>query len=164
MRQDNKNKNESSDAYDVFISYCHKDKQKADELFNLLTRDLNLRVWKDNKGGIHYGKDFGVEIKTGLKTSKCFVSVMTKQYMSSENCGKEIQLASHFKKKVFLLMFESIRLEDTDIAYFTIGIQRCNLYKKMNSFHFSLSSEFQKFIQALLKEVRGSGNIQVQVI
>ena len=98
---ENKKAFESINAYDVFISYCHKDKMKAKELFYLLTNDLKLKVWMDNKGGIGIGNDFGSEITKDLKFSKCIICLISEPYLKSENCIREIKLASHFKKKYF---------------------------------------------------------------
>ena len=151
---ENKKVGLSEDKHDVFISYCHKDKEKAILLFHILTKDLKLRVWMDNKGGINLGNDFGDEITNGLKSSKCIVCLISKKYMASDNCGKEIKLAAHFKKKIFLVMFDSVKLEESSVAYFVVGIQRFNLYKNMNNLNFTLGNEFQKFIQELLIGVR----------
>ena len=62
-----------------------------------MTDGLKLRVWMDKKGGINLGNDFGDEITIGIKSSTCIVCLILKQYMASENCGKEIKLAAHFK-------------------------------------------------------------------
>ena len=78
--------------------------------------------------------------------------------MVSENCGKEVKLAAHFKKKIFLVMFNSVKLEESSVGYFLVGIQRFNLYKNMNNFNFTLGNEFQKFIKELLIGVRNTGD------
>ena len=57
-------------------------------------------------------------------------------------------------------MFESVKLEESSVAYFVIGIQRFNLYKSLNKFNFTLGSEFQKFVKELLISVRNTGNIR----
>ena len=51
-------------------------------------------------------------------------------------------------------MFESVKLEESSVAYFVIGIQRFNLYKSLKKFNFTLGSEFQKFVKELLFSVR----------
>ena len=72
---------------------------KAKELFYLLTNDLKLKVWMNYKGGIGIGNDLGSEITKGLKFSKCIICLFSEPYLKSENCIREIKLASHFKKK-----------------------------------------------------------------
>ena len=146
-----------TETVDVFLSYCHQDKQKAFQLVDLLIKVFKLKVWID-KYNIKPGIDYALQIQNGIKSAKCLVCLISKKYIDSENCVNEIKLGKYNKKRLFFVMFDSVKLEDSSIGYYAVGIQRFNLYKNINSLNFTMGAEFQNFLRELLKEIQSSAN------
>lgn len=117
-----------------------------------------------DKFEIKLGLDFADEIRKGIQNSKTLVCLITKNYLNSENCINEFKLGKHFKKRLFLVMFERISLEETSIGYFAVGIQRYNLYKNKNSLNFALSTDFEEFLRELLKSVNKTDAIDLETL
>jgi hypothetical protein len=118
-------RNENTE-FDVFLSYPHKDKNQADQIFNLL-KSFNFSVWLD-RFEIKIGDDFAEKIHTGIRSSKFFLALMSKNYIESENCCNEFKLARHLNKKVLMATIEHIgNLETSSIGLDSIGIKKYKL-------------------------------------
>lgn len=63
-------------TYDVFISYSRKDEDVALNLYNSLVGE-GLKVWFDNES-IPKGKDWEKEIELGIRQSRLFVPILSK--------------------------------------------------------------------------------------
>ena len=68
---------------DVFISYSRADAQVAEQLYNLLT-SRGLKVWYD-RNSLGYGTNFMNEIIEGIRTTKFFVPIMTRNIEAQKN-------------------------------------------------------------------------------
>ena len=143
---------ESPRNFDIFISYSHNDSVFAHELYRLLTSFYKFKVWID-KNEIKVGENFARKIQKGIKSSKCLISLITRNYLKSESCCSEFQLGKYFKKRLLLIMLEKVSLEESHIGFHAIGIQRCNLYKHNDKILASCvsSSEFEILKQQLIK-------------
>jgi hypothetical protein len=64
-------------GYDVFISYSRSDSTMANHLFEAL-RSRGLNVWFDAGGGIREWEGWKQKIMTGIRQSRLFVPVLTK--------------------------------------------------------------------------------------
>ena len=84
-----------------------------------------------------------------ISKSDCLICIITKNFLKSELCCKEYKTAYMLKKKLFIVMFEKIDLENSSIGLETIGIQRCNLYKSTNGPDFTKYKEFRDLIREL---------------
>jgi hypothetical protein len=60
---------------DVFLSYSRSDLEVTEQLYEALTK-YGLKVWYD-RDSLGYGAAFMKEIKSGIRTTKLFVPIMT---------------------------------------------------------------------------------------
>jgi len=106
---------------DIFISYSSKDKEKADQLSELLA-SAGLSVWIDQTG-IEVATSWSGEIVDAIEGCKAFVILLSPNSIESKNVVKELALASERNKKILPLDLEPVALP-RDLAYHLAGIQR----------------------------------------
>ena len=68
---------------DVFLSYSRTDHEIAEHLYEVLTKH-GLKVWYD-RDSLGYGAAFMNEIKSGIRTTKLFVPIMTRNIELEKN-------------------------------------------------------------------------------
>ncbi|MEP7236014.1 MAG: TIR domain-containing protein, partial [Ignavibacteriota bacterium] len=108
-------------AQDIFISYSSKDREKAEQLTELLA-SAGLSVWID-QSGIEAATSWSKEIVQAINNCKAFLILLSPDSIVSENVIKEVSLAAERKKKILPLDLEPVTLPD-DLAYHLAGIQR----------------------------------------
>lgn len=106
---------------DIFISYSSKDKEKADQLSELLV-SAGLSVWIDKKS-IELSTNWSGEIADGIEQCRAFIILLSRNSAESVNVAKEVSLASHYKKKILPLDLEPVTLS-RDLAYHLSGLHR----------------------------------------
>jgi TolB-like protein/Flp pilus assembly protein TadD len=106
---------------DIFISYSSKDKEKADQLSELLA-SAGLSVWID-KSGIDVATSWSGEIVQAINECKAFIVLLSPNSLESHNVIKEVSLASEKRKKILPLDLEPVQLTK-DFEYQLAGIQR----------------------------------------
>jgi TolB-like protein len=106
---------------DIFISYSSKDKEKADQLSELLA-SAGLSVWID-QSGIDLATSWSGEIVQAINDCKAFVVLLSPSSLESHNVIKEVSLASEKRKKILPLDLEPVQLTK-DFEYQLAGIQR----------------------------------------
>ncbi len=109
---------------DIFISYSSKDKEKADQLSELLA-SAGLSVWID-RTGINLASSWSKEIVDAIDGCQAFVLLLSPNSIASENVIKEIALAAERKKKILPLDLEPVTLPN-ELAYHLAGIQRASM-------------------------------------
>lgn len=107
--------------HDIFISYSSKDKEKADQLSELLT-SAGLAVWID-QSGIDLATSWSGEIVDAIEGCKAFVVLLSPNSIESHNVIKEVSLAAEKKKKILPIDLEPVALS-RDLQYHLAGIQR----------------------------------------
>jgi adenylate cyclase len=106
---------------DIFISYSSKDREKAEQLTELLS-SAGLSVWID-QSGIDIATSWSKEIVQAITGCKAFVILLSPNSILSENVAKEVSLAAERKKKILPLDLEPVSLPD-ELAYHLAGLQR----------------------------------------
>lgn len=106
---------------DIFISYSSKDREKAEQLTELLA-SAGLSVWID-KQGIDVATSWSGEIVDAIEGCKAFVVLLSPHSVESVNVVKEVSLAAEQKKKILPLDLEPVELP-RDLKYHLAGIQR----------------------------------------
>ncbi len=109
---------------DIFISYSSKDREKAEQLAELLS-SAGLSVWID-KAGIEAATSWSGEITQAITDCKVFVILLSPNSITSHNVSKEVSLASERKKKILPVDLIPVELPN-DLAYHLAGIQRTSL-------------------------------------
>jgi hypothetical protein len=90
---------------DIFISYNWSIKQQVKDLYEVLTNQLNYKVWLDDnelKSNISNS-----EIANAIKNSKIFISCITNDYCKCNSCNLEIEYALAKKKQIIALIIDN---------------------------------------------------------
>ena len=106
---------------DIFISYSSKDREKADQLSELLA-SAGLSVWIDKKS-LEISTSWSGEIADAIEQCTAFIILLSPNSAVSVNVAKEVSLASHYKKKILPLDLEPVELS-RDLAYHLAGLHR----------------------------------------
>ncbi len=106
---------------DIFISYSSKDREKAEQLTELLA-SAGLSVWID-KQGIQAASSWSEEIVHGIDSCSVFILMLSPNSIESHNVVKEVSLASEKRKKILPLDLEPVEIP-VSMQYALAGIQR----------------------------------------
>jgi len=106
---------------DIFISYSSKDRERAEQLIELLA-SAGLSVWID-KSGIAFATSWSAEIVDAIEECKALLVLLSPSSIESENVVKEVSLAAEKKKKILPLELEPVTLP-RELQYHLAGIQR----------------------------------------
>lgn len=106
---------------DIFISYSRKDKEKADQLSEILA-SAGLTVWIDREG-IDVATSWSGEIVDAIDQCKVFTVLLSPSSVESRNVIREVALAFEKNKKILPLDLEPVELT-RDLQYHLAGIQR----------------------------------------
>jgi len=91
----------------IFISYAHKDKEKVWPIIEKLN-NAGYRVWYDD--GIDPGSEWAKTIAEHLHSCHVFVSMMSDNYLASQNCTDEMHYSRELKKKSLLVYLSDIQM------------------------------------------------------
>lgn len=106
---------------DIFISYSSRDREKAEQLTELLSSS-GLSVWIDHSG-IDIATSWSEEIVEAIDDCKAFIVMLSPSSILSHNVIKEVSLASEKRKKILPLDLEPVELPK-NLQYALAGIQR----------------------------------------
>ncbi len=106
---------------DIFISYSSKDREKAEQLTELLA-SAGLSVWID-QSGIDAATSWSEEIVNALDECKAFVVMLSPSSIESKNVVREVSLAFEKNKKILPLDLEPVSLP-ASLQYHLAGLQR----------------------------------------
>ncbi|HET9136105.1 MAG TPA: TIR domain-containing protein [Candidatus Kapabacteria bacterium] len=106
---------------DIFISYSSKDREKAEELSQVLA-SAGLSVWID-KQGIGAATSWTREIAEALDACRVFVLLLSNNSLASKNVIKELSLAAEAEKHIIPIELEPITIPTT-FRYHLAGLQR----------------------------------------
>jgi TolB-like protein len=109
---------------DIFISYSSKDREKAEQLTQLLS-SAGLSVWID-KQGIGPATSWSGEIVDAIDHCKALVVLLSENSVLSKNVVQEVALAFEKNKKILPLDLEQVALT-RDLQYHLAGIQRTSI-------------------------------------
>ena len=109
---------------DIFISYSSKDKEKADQLSELLA-SAGLSVWID-QSALDVATSWSAEIVDAINSCSAFIVLLSPNSIESHNVIKEVSLASEKRKKILPLDLEPITLP-RELEYQLAGIHRTSM-------------------------------------
>lgn len=106
--------------YDIFVSYCHKDKHQFVE--NLVTelKKLDVKVFYDTYD-ITWGDDIKEKIDSGLKNSRLAIVVISNSFFGRE--WTEYELMELFKRqtsegrKLILPLLHNVKKKELEKHY-----------------------------------------------
>ncbi len=91
----------------IFVSYSHKDRDKVMPIIKRLQKD-GCRIWYDE--GIDAGSEWPETVATHLMECSLFLALLSKEYMDSFNCKREIDYAVSKRKSFIAVMLEDFSL------------------------------------------------------
>ncbi|XP_071958348.1 uncharacterized protein [Antedon mediterranea] len=103
-------------AYDVFISYSHRNADRAAEVIKCVKAlDANLKVFFDTEE-LKTGATWQQMLYHAIDGTKCFIAVVTKEYLLSPVCQEEfnLSLSKHCQKSDQLIMVPFLVDDDLD--------------------------------------------------
>ncbi len=106
---------------DIFISYSSKDREKAEQLTELLA-SAGLSVWID-QSALDVATSWSAEIVDAINNCHAFIVLLSPNSIESHNVIKEVSLASEKRKKILPLDLEPITLP-RELEYQLAGIHR----------------------------------------
>ena len=97
------------DAPYIFVSYAHKDGNKASEVIEKLQME-QYRVWYDE--GIDPGTEWDENIAEHIENCEYFIALLSREYLVSSNCKDELNFARELEKpRLFIWKIFSCRVE-----------------------------------------------------
>lgn len=138
---------EGEDSY-IFVSYCHKDKDKVFPVIGELMRK-GFRVWYDQ--GIHPGSEWPEIVAEHLDRCTVFMVFISDNYIQSQNCIREIHFSVARNKKLISVMLEPVRLTPG------VEMQLC-VSQAIRYYDFNREEKFYEelFTSTVLEECRES--------
>ncbi|MBE5950728.1 MAG: TIR domain-containing protein [Lachnospiraceae bacterium] len=92
----------------IFISYAHKDAERVMPVVNKL-KENGYRVWYDDE--IHPGSEWPKIIGEHVIACKVFFAFISKNYVASKNCQRELTLAQSEGKEFVAIFLEEVELD-----------------------------------------------------
>lgn len=93
----------------VFVSYSHKDKAEVLRYVDALEKN-GFRVWFD--GGVEVGSEWPEYIANHLANCTCVMAFVSKNFVESENCRRELTLSQELKKGQLNIYIKGTTKED----------------------------------------------------
>lgn len=117
----------------IFISYAHKDKGIVLPFIAKL-QDEGFRVWYDD--GIDPGTEWARTIADKLESCECFISMMSQNYLDSDNCMDELEHARNKIHNRFIIYIEEVGLPNyIEMRHGRIQNMHMALYADMSLFY-----------------------------
>ena len=85
----------------IFISYSHEDASRVYPIIERL-QQRGLRVWYDE--GIHAGNEWRPELTKRIANSTCLIAFISKSFMASKYCKRELHFADEKKRNLMVFM------------------------------------------------------------
>ena len=105
---------------DIFISYSSNDRDKAEQLSELLASG-GVSVWIDRQGIVGAEK-WATEIVEGINSCSTFLLLISPHSIESENVLRELSLASEKRKRVLPVVLKRVLLPSS-FEYPLAGLQ-----------------------------------------
>lgn len=91
----------------IFISYSHRDQAQAMNIIRMLL-EAGVSLWYDK--GIDPGSEWDDQIAGRIDSCGCMISIVSRNYLSSDNCKDELKYARDLRKDILILYIEECAL------------------------------------------------------
>ena len=106
----------------LFVSYAHRDSERVLPFIEELDKK-NYRLWYD--AGINVGTNWPEVVASHLLNSKRVVFFISRAFLNSQNCIREVNYAVSERKEMFYVMMDDISLpEDLTMQLSTVKMIR----------------------------------------
>lgn len=113
----------------VFISYQWKAQLKVKQIYNELASIEALEVFMDIYR-IRAGMNLYLTLASSLQEADVVLACVTREYVNSKNCEREIIYADSFNKQIIPLYLEKIPIKELgSIGFILVRERYVNLYK-----------------------------------
>jgi hypothetical protein len=124
-----KDVNSNKKTFTVFLSYQWKSQAKVRKLYHALSSFEFLDVFMDIYK-IKAGSNLYSELATRIQAADLVLACVTRDYVKSKNCEREIIYADAFNKPIIPLYVEKIPIPELgSIGFILVRERYCNLYK-----------------------------------
>jgi hypothetical protein len=116
-------------SFNVFISYQWKSQTNVRKLYHALTSFEFLDVFMDIYK-IKAGTNLYSSLATNVQQADLVLACVTRDYVKSKNCEREIIYADAFNKPIIPLYIEKIPIPELgSIGFILVRERYCNLYR-----------------------------------
>ena len=113
----------------IFISYQWKSQPKVKRLYSELVSYDFLSVFMDIFN-IKAGNNLYASLATNIQQADVILACVSRDYVKSKNCEREIIYADAFNKSIMPLYIEKIPIQELgSIGFILVRERYCNLYK-----------------------------------
>ena len=119
---------EGSEPY-IFISYAHHDSEKVLSVIQKLS-NLKYRIWYDE--GIAPGSEWPLNIERHLQKASVVVAFVSKSFLSSKYCEKEVSRSISYDKKIIQITLDDVSKHEQLLGNETLEFDE-NLIEKLAS-------------------------------
>ena len=113
----------------IFISYQWKSQPKVKRLYSELVSYDFLSVFMDIFN-IKAGNNLYASLATNIQQADVVLACVSRDYVKSKNCEREIIYADAFNKSIMPLYIEKIPIQELgSIGFILVRERYCNLYK-----------------------------------
>ena len=145
--------NNENKCYKIFLSYQWDSQIIVKEFYKELSKYKILDLWLDSnrllsEPNLNYG------ILNAIQTCSLMLVFMTKKFIKSENCIKEIVIAYQLNKPVIPIILEAIEFADVGISIFGGVVVDYSIFNLRNNMRINEKKleELLKGIETLLLE------------
>lgn len=123
------NETETKSTCNVFISYQWKTQSKVRLLYQELASREALNVFMDIFK-IKAGMNLYLSLASNIQQADVILACVTRDYVKSKNCEREIIYADSFNKHIIPLYMEKIPMAELgSIGFILVRERYCNLYR-----------------------------------
>lgn len=120
---------EPQTSCNIFISYQWSSQQKAKRLYAELVAYEFLEVFMDIYK-IKAGHNLYASLASNIQQADVILACVSREYVKSKNCEREIIYADAFNKSIMPLYIEKIPIQELgSIGFILVRERYCNLYK-----------------------------------
>jgi hypothetical protein len=113
----------------VFLSYQWKIQSKVRQIYNELATHECLDIFMDIFK-LKAGMNLYLTLASNIQTADVVLACVTRDYVNSKNCEREIIYADSFNKHIIPLYMEKIPMAELgSIGFILVRERYCNLYK-----------------------------------
>jgi hypothetical protein len=125
----------------VFISYQWAAQPKVKMLFQALNSHVAINPWMDIYN-IKAGMNLFQSLSSSIQACDVLLAVVSRNYVKSKNCEREIIYADCFNKPIIPLYIEKIPINELGSIGFLLARERyCNLHKDEKIFDNLIESD-----------------------
>jgi hypothetical protein len=152
-----KNNSKKRMLYDIFMSYCHADREIVHRIADELKR-LNYKIWIDRD--MTEGNWLYPCIQNGIDNSHLIICFVSEKYCNSDNCVREITYSVEERKIILPITLDKyFKRRECEIKMLLSPIFKFYAHKQPNTFSPWSDGHFEKLKTAVFEISKTSSSI-----